>query len=202
MKHNQGMAEVVQLKTERVVLRDWRDDDLVPFAALNSDPVVMTHFPSVITREQSDGVAGRIRGLLSHQGWGLWAAEVEGQFVGFVGLSRPRFDAPFAACVDIGWRLARHAQGRGLATDAAREVLKFALETLPGENVVSFTVPGNRPSRRVMEKIGLTYELEFDHPLLPESSPLRRHVLYRLRVGEVRPSPLPLSPLSQGEGES
>ncbi len=202
MKHNQGMAEVVQLKTERVVLRDWRDDDLVPFAALNSDPVVMTHFPSVLTREQSDGVAGRIRGLLSQQGWGLWAAEVEGQFVGFVGLSRPRFDAPFAPCVEIGWRLARHAQGRGLATEAAREVLKFALETLPGENVVSFTVPGNRPSRRVMEKIGLTYELEFDHPLLPESSPLRRHVLYRLRVGEVRPSPLPLSPLSQGEGES
>jgi RimJ/RimL family protein N-acetyltransferase len=202
MKHNQGMAEVVQLKTERVVLRDWRDDDLVPFAALNADPVVMTHFPSVLTREQSDGLAGRIRGLLSQQGWGLWAAEVEGEFVGFVGLSRPRFEAPFAPCVEIGWRLARHAQGRGLATEAAREVLKFALEKLPGENVVSFTVPGNTASRRVMEKIGLEYELEFDHPLLAADSPLRRHVLYRLRVGEVRPSPLPLSPLSQGEGES
>ena len=181
MKHNQGMAEVVQLKTERVVLRDWRDDDLGPFAALNADPVVMTHFPSVLTREQSDGLAGRIRGMLSQQGWGLWASEVEGQFVGFVGLSRPRFDAPFAPCVEIGWRLARPAQGRGFATEAAREVLRFALEKLPGENVVSFTVPGNTASRRVMEKIGLTYELEFDHPLLAADSPLRRHVLYRWR---------------------
>lgn len=140
------------LKTERVVLRDWRDEDLVPFAALNADPVVMTHFPSVLTRDQSDALAGRIRGLLRAQGWGLWAAEVEGEFVGFVGLSRPRFAAPFAPCVEIGWRLARHAQGRGLATEAAREVLRFAREKLPAETVVSFTVPGNTASRRVMEK--------------------------------------------------
>jgi RimJ/RimL family protein N-acetyltransferase len=179
MKHNQGMPEVVTLTTERVVLRDWRDEDLEPFAALNADPVVMTHFPSVLTREQSDALAGRIRAMTTAQGWGLWAAESEGAFIGFIGLARPRFDAPFAPCVEIGWRLARHAQGRGLATEAARAVLKFALEKLPGENVVSFTVPQNTASRRVMEKIGLTYELEFDHPLLPENSPLRRHVLYR-----------------------
>lgn len=179
MKHNRGMPEVVRLTTERVVLRDWRDADLEPFAALNADPVVMTHFPSVLTREQSDALAGRIRGLLSAQGWGLWAAEAEGSFIGFVGIARPRFDAPFSPCVELGWRLARHAQGRGLATEAAREVLRFALENLPGENVVSFTVPQNTASRRVMEKIGLTYELEFDHPLLAADSPLRRHVLYR-----------------------
>jgi RimJ/RimL family protein N-acetyltransferase len=181
MKHNQGMPEVVQLKTDRVVLRDWRDEDLAPFAALNADPVVMTHFPSVLTRDQSDALAARIRGLLRDQGWGLWATEVEGQFAGFVGLSRPRFDAPFAPCVEIGWRLARHAQGRGLATEAAREVLRFGLEKLPGETIVSFTVPGNTASRRVMEKLGLVFELEFEHPLLPVDSPLRQQVLYRWR---------------------
>lgn len=181
MKHNRGMPEVVVLKTERVVLRDWREADLAPFAALNADPVVMTHFPSVLTRDQSDALAARIRGLLAEQGWGLWAAETEGQFAGFVGLARPRFDAPFSPCVEIGWRLARHAQGRGLATEAAREVLRFALERLPGETVVSFTVPQNAASRRVMEKLGLSFEFEFDHPLIAAGSPLRRHVLYRWR---------------------
>lgn len=181
MKHNRGMPEVVVLKTERVVLRDWREEDLAPFAALNADPVVMAHFPSVLTRDQSDALAARIRGLLAEQGWGLWAAETEGQFAGFVGLARPRFDAPFSPCVEIGWRLARHAQGRGLATEAAREVLRFALERLPGETVVSFIVPQNAASRRVMEKLGLSFEHEFDHPLVAADSPLRRHVLYRWR---------------------
>ncbi|MFZ5442645.1 MAG: GNAT family N-acetyltransferase [Myxococcota bacterium] len=171
------------LRTARLVLREWRDDDLAPFAALNGDPEVMRHFPSTLERAESDALAARLGALVAQQGWGLWAVEHEGAFVGFIGLSRPRFTAPFTPCIELGWRLARHAQGRGLATEGARAALGFALEHLPGERLVSFTVPQNTASRRVMEKLGLTHEPadDFEHPLLPEGHPLRRHVLYRWR---------------------
>ena len=173
------MKPVVELKTERVLLRDWRDADLAPFAALNADARVMQHFPSVLSREESDAVAARIRASLSENGWGLWAAESAGEFIGFVGLSRPRFQTHFTPCIELGWRLAQHAQGRGLATEAARAVLAFAMEQLPEEPLVSFTVPQNLPSLRVMEKLGLSFAGEFEHPGLPEGHALRMHVLYR-----------------------
>ena len=173
------MTPVVQLTTDRLVLRDWRDADLPLFAALNADPRVAQHFPSVLNREESDAVAARARAFLAENGWGLWAAEWSCQFIGFVGLSRPRFTAHFTPCVELGWRLARHAQGKGLATEAGWAVLDFALTHLPGEPLVSFTVPGNLASRRVMEKLGLVYDCEFEHPGLPEAHSLRKHVFYR-----------------------
>lgn len=171
------------LSTARLLLRQWRDDDLGPFAVLNADPTVMRHFPALLNREESDSMASRIRALIDAQGFGLWAAEHDGRFVGFIGLNRPRFTAHFTPCVELGWRLARDAQGRGLATEGAREVLRWAREQLPGEPRVSFTVPDNVASRRVMEKIGLTHDArdDFDHPSLAEGHPLRRHVLYRDR---------------------
>ncbi|MFT3710801.1 MAG: GNAT family N-acetyltransferase [Archangium sp.] len=169
------------LSTARLLLRQWRDEDLAPFAALNADPEVMRHFPGLLNREESDSMASRIRALIDAQGFGLWAAEHDGRFVGFIGLNRPRFTAHFTPCVELGWRLAREAQGRGLATEGAREVLRFARTRLTGEPRVSFTVPDNTASRRVMEKIGLTHDArdDFEHPNLSEGHPLRRHVLYR-----------------------
>lgn len=171
------------LRTARLVLRDWGDDDLEPFAALNADPEVMRWFPAPLTRAESDAAAGRIRAFLAEHGWGLWAAEHQGAFIGFIGLSRPRFTAAFTPCVELGWRLARHAQGQGLATEGAQAALTFAREHLRGEPLVSFTVPENRASRRVMEKLGLAHDAagDFEHPLLPEGHALRRHVLYRWR---------------------
>jgi ribosomal-protein-alanine N-acetyltransferase len=169
----------IVLRTERVLLRAWRDDDLEPFAALNADPEVMRYFPSTLTREQSDAMATMIHERLAENGWGLWAAEVDGAFIGFVGLNRPRFTAHFTPCVELGWRLARHAQGHGYATEAAIAARDFALQHLRGEPLVSFTVPENRASRRVMEKLGLLYEGDFEHPGLPEGHALRKHVLYR-----------------------
>jgi RimJ/RimL family protein N-acetyltransferase len=170
---------VTVLRTRRVLLREWRDDDLAPFAALNADPEVMRHFPALLTREQSDAMARMIRERLTENGWGLWAAEVDGAFIGFVGLNRPRFTAHFTPCVELGWRLARHAQGHGYATEAALAARDFALEHLKDEPLVSFTVPENRASRRVMEKLGLAFDGEFEHPGLPEGHALRTHVLYR-----------------------
>lgn len=169
------------MKTERLTLREWRDEDLAPFAALNADPEVMRWFPSTLTREQSDTLAGRIRLAMADEGWGLWAVEHEGDFIGFVGLSRVRFTAHFTPAVELAWRLAHHAQGRGLATEAAMAARDFALRHLANESLVSFTVPQNRASRRVMEKLGLVYEGDFEHPSLPPGHALRKHVLYRLQ---------------------
>lgn len=173
---------IPELRTERLLLRAWRDDDLEPFAAINADPEVRRHFPGVLERGESDAQAERIRAGFAAHGFGLWAVEVPGQaaFIGFVGLSVPVFEAGFTPCVEIGWRLARAYQGRGYATEAARAVVRFGFTRAGLDEIVSFTVPANLASRRVMEKLGMQHTEDFDHPLLPEGHPLRRHVLYRL----------------------
>ena len=176
---------VSTLQTERLILRDWRDEDLEPFAALNADPAVMEWFPAVLSRAESDAAAERIRAELAERGFGLGAVEAPGvaPFLGFAGLSVPRFEAHFAPCVEIGWRLARAHWGRGYAAEAARAALAFGLERLALPEIVSFTAVGNAKSRRVMEKLGMTHDAagDFDHPSLPPSHRLRRHVLYRIR---------------------
>lgn len=173
------------MRTERLLLRQWRDDDLEPFAELNADPEVMRYFPAPLTREQSDALAGRERERIARDGWGLWAVEVvDGPpFVGFVGLARPRFEAHFTPAVEIGWRLARGHWGNGYATEAARAVLAFGFDELRLAEIVSFTSVANVPSQRVMERLGMTRDAEgdFDHPNLAAGHPLRRHVLYRIR---------------------
>ncbi len=175
---------MADLRTERLLLRQWRDADLEPFAALNADPDVMRYFPAPMTREQSDAFAERIRAQIAGRGWGLWAVEVAGgaPFIGFVGLGKPSWEAHFTPAVEIGWRLAREHWGRGYATEAAQAAAGFAFETVGLDEIVSFTSTINVPSRRVMERIGMTHDPaeDFDHPLVAEG-PLRRHVLYRLR---------------------
>jgi ribosomal-protein-alanine N-acetyltransferase len=168
------------METERLLLRQWRDEDLVPFAALNADPEVMEHFPSALTPEQAADLAGRHQALLEAGEPGLFAVEVRatGEFIGFVGLAVPRFEAAFTPCVEIGWRLARSAWGHGYASEAAVAVLDHGFNTLMLNEIVAFTARGNQRSRRVMERIGMTFVEEFDHPSLPDGHPLRRHVLY------------------------
>lgn len=182
-------AEV--LETERLVLRRWRAADREPFARLNSDPRVMQFFPAPLSREESDRAADRIENHFAEHGFGLYAAELKATrlFIGFVGLAAPRFDAHFTPCVEIGWRLAADFWNRGLATEGARSVLGYAFGPLGLHEVVSFTVPANAPSRRVMKKIGMAHNPadDFDHPLLPEGHPLRRHVLYRVRRDKFSP---------------
>jgi RimJ/RimL family protein N-acetyltransferase len=177
-----------ELRTERLLLRRWREADRAPFAAMNADPRVMKHFPGLLTREQSDALIDRIEEGFEQRGYGLWAVEIvaSGEFAGFVGLSIPRFDAHFTPCVEIGWRLAAEHWGHGYATEGARRVLEFAFAEAGLEDLVSFTVPANKASIRVMEKIGMTHNPaeDFDHPLLSPDSPLRRHVLYRLSAEE------------------
>lgn len=173
-----------QLKSPRLLLRPWLASDLVPFAALNADPQVMRYFPAPLSREESDRLAASIQARLSAQAWGLWAVSVEDgePFIGFVGLNIPTDDLPCNPCVEIGWRLAAAHWGQGYAPEAAALVARYAFRQLHLEELVAFTAEINRPSRRVMEKIGMSHHDEyFDHPALPATSPLRRHVLYRLR---------------------
>jgi RimJ/RimL family protein N-acetyltransferase len=173
------------LETPRLILRAWRDDDRSPFAAMCADPAVMRYFPSTLTREECDRGVDRLLAHFDRHGFGFFAAELRetGAFIGFIGLAVPWFHAHFTPCVEIGWRLAAAYHNRGLATEGARETLCYAFETLELPEVVSFTVPANLPSRRVMEKLGLTHDTggDFDHPNLPEGHPLGRHVLYRIR---------------------
>jgi RimJ/RimL family protein N-acetyltransferase len=171
---------VSELRTERLVLRQWREDDREPFAALNADPVVMEHFPSTMTREASDAFVDFNIATIAERGWGLWAVDADGEFIGFVGLNEPRFRPG----VEIGWRLARTAWGHGYATEAARAVLAFAFDELGLGEVISFTSTTNVRSQRVMERIGMTRDPadDFDHPNVTDER-LRRHVLYRAARG-------------------
>jgi RimJ/RimL family protein N-acetyltransferase len=172
------------ITTPRLVLRPWRDSDLAPFAALNADLRVMEFFPKVLDRAESDAAAARIRDHFDRHGFGLWVVDVQGvaDCIGFVGIGVPRIETLFTPCVEIGWRLAFEHWGRGYATEGARAALEFGFATLRLNEIVSDTVPANLRSRRVMERLGMRHspDEDFDHPLLPEGHPLRRHVLYRL----------------------
>lgn len=178
------------LRTDRLVLRPWRAEDRAPFAALNADPAVMEHFPSTMTRAESDAFVDVIEARFAEQGWGLWAVEAPGTtpFAGFVGLSFPRLGPPFApGMVEVGWRLDRPWWGRGWATEAATAALDHGFGVVGLDEVVSFTVPANVRSWTVMERLGLHHDPadDFDHPRVPDG-PLRRHVLYRITADEWR----------------
>jgi RimJ/RimL family protein N-acetyltransferase len=174
-----------ELQTARLLLRQWRETDLEPFAQMNRDPAVMEYFPALLSRDQSDAIVARIEQMFCEQGFGLWALEVPGvaAFIGFVGLSVPRFEAFFTPCVEVGWRLAREHWGHGYATEAARAALDFGFGACGLTEIVAMAVATNQRSRRVMERLGMTREAadDFDHPQLAEAHPLRRHVLYRCR---------------------
>ena len=177
------MAELLEFQTERLRLRQWRDSDLEPFAALNANPKVMEFFPEPLSGHASNEMAETIRSLIKQRGWGFWAVEVKGAepFIGFCGLHVPVAAMPFSPCVEIGWRLSFAHWGNGYASEAARGALDMGFQQLGLSEIVSFATVGNLRSRGVMERIGMTYSGEFEHPSLPESSPLRPHVLYRLQ---------------------
>ncbi|SOD71114.1 RimJ/RimL family protein N-acetyltransferase [Jatrophihabitans sp. GAS493] len=177
------------MQTERLIMRSWRDGDREPFARMNADPEVMRYFPALLTRAESDAAVDRIQASIDENGFGMWAIERidTGAFIGFVGLAIPRFEAPFTPCVEVGWRLTPEAWGQGYATEAARRSLEAGFEEFGLEEIISMAVVSNLASRAVMERIGMTLDPDgdFDHPLVPDGHPLRRHVLYRIS----RPDP-------------
>lgn len=163
--------------TDRLVLRGWTDDDRAAFHALNADPAVMATIGPVMTREQSDAFMNRITQHWADHGFGLWCVEVDGQAVGFTGLSTPWFRDG----VEVGWRIRSEWWGRGIAPEAGRESLRFGFGEIGLEEIISFTAAVNGKSQRVMQKIGMHRDPDgdFDHPSVPDGDPLRPHVLYR-----------------------
>ena len=183
------MTAAVALRTERLLLRSWREGDRAPFAAMNADPRVMEHFPRISTREESDAGFDRIVARMKQQGFGLWAVEVPGvaPFIGFVGLN-PADAVLGRPVLEIGWRLVAEHWGQGYATEGGRVSLAHAFDALGQDEVVSFTTTGNQRSRHVMEKLGLSRrpEDDFDHPGVDPSWSGRRHALYRITHAEWR----------------
>jgi RimJ/RimL family protein N-acetyltransferase len=177
------MPEPIEIRTPRLLLRQWRCSDREPYAALNADPQVMRFFRGTLSRDASDRDVDGWQAALLERGWGNWAVEVveSGAFAGFIGLSIPKRALPFTPCVEVGYRLARAYWGRGYATEGARAALDVGFDKLGLEEIVSFTALLNLPSQAVMRRIGMiNAKVDFDHPALPEGSELRRHCLYRI----------------------
>lgn len=171
------------IKTNRLVLRSWKDSDLAPFCRMCADQDVMRFFPSVLTRQESIEMAQKIRSLINERGWGFWAVEVPGcsEFIGFVGLHMPKATLPFSPCVEVGWRLSKEFWGQGYATEAAKASIEYGFTELKLDEIVAFTAAINSPSIKVMERIGMANTgLDFEHPDVPASSALRHHVLYKI----------------------
>ncbi|MGC5701861.1 GNAT family N-acetyltransferase [Pseudomonas sp. NFXW11] len=178
------MEPILQLESARLLLRQWRDDDLPAFAAMCADPQVMRYFPAPLSRLESAALIGRVRGHFAEHGFGAWALERKdnGAFIGFTGLGVVGFEAAFTPAVEIAWRLAREHWGLGYASEAAWTVLRCAFDRLSLEQVVAFTTRSNLPSQKVMQAIGMQHSVEDDflHPNLASDHPLREHVLYRI----------------------
>lgn len=180
------MSSVIQ--TERLILRQWHEEDFALFAELNADLRVMEYFPSPLSREESDQMIRRMQAKIEETNWGVWAVSVPGvaPFIGFIGLAEPTFKAHFTPAVEVGWRLAYPFWGKGYATEGALACLKYGFEKLNLKEVVSFTAIQNLRSRAVMTRIGMHYDPrdDFDNPKLSEGHALKRHVLYRLKWDE------------------
>lgn len=171
-----------EIRTDRLLLRRWRDEDRAPFAVMGADPEVMRYFPALLTRAESDALAARADASFDTRGYGLWALEhrASGAFLGFTGLAPMPAGVPGAGGVEVGWRLAREAWGQGYATEAASAAVAFAFNDLQLDEINSITAVINTPSRAVMVRIGMSPADEFEHPRVAVGSPLRPHVRYLL----------------------
>jgi RimJ/RimL family protein N-acetyltransferase len=176
------------LRTDRLLLRSWRPEDREPFAQMNADREVMEYFVAPMTRTESDAFVDRIEADLTDRGFGLWAVQElsTGEFIGFTGLIHQTFEASFTPAFEIGYRLARQAWGRGYATEAAKEAVRYGFAQAGLAEIVSMTAVGNVRSQAVMRKLGMTHDPadDFDHPRVPDGHPLERHVLYRMTAEE------------------
>lgn len=173
----------LEIKTTRLLLRQWKTKDFKKFAQMNSDPDVMAYYPNIMNESESNAMAEKIQNLIAERGWGFWAVEVlsNSGFIGFVGLHKPHYKLPITPCIEIGWRLSKECWGKGYATEAGQESLKFAFERLNLKEVYSFASVGNLKSRAVMERLNMiNTKSNFNHPMILDGNPLKEHVLYKI----------------------
>ncbi|WDV44719.1 GNAT family N-acetyltransferase [Clostridiaceae bacterium M8S5] len=170
------------IETERLLLRDWQEEDIPIFCNMNKDKEVMQYLPKVLTEEETKNFYNVIKKEFSDKGYGLYAVESKEkrEFIGFVGFHIATFHIDFTPCVEIGWRIRREDWGKGYATEAAKACIDYGFEVLGFKEVYSFTYVINEPSQKVMQKIGLEYVKKFNHPNLDLNNPLSPHVLYKI----------------------
>ncbi|AOT09298.1 GNAT family N-acetyltransferase [Pseudoalteromonas luteoviolacea] len=186
-------ATVVELETERLVLRQWQETDKIPFAQMCADPEVMRYFPELLNKNESDVLREKIKALIDERGYGFWAVALKehvshvskqstnSRFIGFVGLHWQTQIMPELPFMEIGWRLNRHYWRNGYAYEAAKAALTFAFETLKLNQVYAFTATENIPSQKLMKRLGMkNLNQDFAHPALPRGHTLQAHCLYAI----------------------
>jgi RimJ/RimL family protein N-acetyltransferase len=178
------------IETGRLLLRDWREEDIAPFIRHTNTPAVMRWLGGVQNEtEMTDAIRGRIMRWQAERGFTFWAVErkADGALLGFCGLKIADIaGSPVEGLHEAGWRLREDAWGQGYAKEAASAALDFALAALGAERVVALTCAGNRPSWGLMERLGMTRrpELDFDDPRY--SDELNPTIVYDVRPGELR----------------
>jgi ribosomal-protein-alanine N-acetyltransferase len=174
------MQRKYRLLTNRLGLRGWTDEDLEPFAKMNSDINVMRYFQRPLSLAETRLFIVRIQDHFVEHGFGLYAVDelISGRFIGFIGFQMATFDAAFTPCIEIGWRLSHAFWGRGYATEGATACLRAGFTDSQFPEVVSFTSEINQRSISVMKKIGLKYRMNFMHPAISPDHELANHVLY------------------------
>ena len=170
-------------ETERLIIRHYKEEDFLAFTEMNADEDVMEHFPHTLDDEGSRNLFERLNTRINETGKCFWAVELKenNDFIGFVGLSEPDFEADFIPCTEIGWRLRRKYWGKGYATEGANACLQVGWEEYQLEEILSFAVKSNLPSIHVMKKIGMTYVKNFIHPALKQWPEIEECILYELR---------------------
>jgi RimJ/RimL family protein N-acetyltransferase len=177
----------IELETEHLKLRQWRDEDLPIYAKITSNPEVMKFFPAPLSREQSDAAAEKFRGLIASRGWGFWAIELKkrGVFIGYAGLHAPSTQFPFSPCVEIAWRVEPQYWESGVVLEAGEVILSYAFDVLKLDEVVYFTALQNSKAKGVMSQLGMRdRDKNFKHPSFPSGDSLAEHRLYGMTKEE------------------
>lgn len=174
------------IETDRLVLRTWKNDDADTFYSINQDPKVIEFLGGPMTLEEVDQFIQDKNKQQETRNFTLWATELKatGELIGYIGLNYTDWPAHFTPTVEVGWRLGSQYWGNGYATEGAKACLNYGFNKCGLQEIVSFTVPANMRSIRVMEKIGMIRDLkgDFVHPKLPLDHRLSQHVLYRIKV--------------------
>ncbi len=175
---------MIYIETSHLLLRDWKEEDIEPFAKMNCDPHVMQYFLKPLTERESFDFYNRIRDEFNQYRYGLYAIEKKenGAFIGYTGFHRFAFDTDFAPGVEIGWRIRYEDWNKGYATEAAKGCLSYAKDNLPFDTIYSFTSLHNKSSEKVMQKIGMEKIRTFLHPAIPDNHPLKEHILYKIKL--------------------
>ena len=174
-------------ETERLIIRNYRDEDRPVFTAIAGNPRARIYHLGVVTPAESDDFIDKQIETISETGCGFAVVErkADGAVIGDVGIRSMPVDLPISDDVhfEIGWQLDPQFVGNGYATEAAKEWLDHGFSKMRIDEVVAYTAPVNIPSINVMKRIGMTRypSRDFEHPRVPEGHPLRRQIVYSVR---------------------